>query len=95
MQCYDRIDISEGIDVNKISFSKECIICHDWYFLDKGFQLSVSNGCHNVLMMSTDLKSIAPLNTHVVNYCCIISEISKSEAMNLLKKTDLIEKMDH
>ena len=25
---FDRIDVSEGIDVNKISESKECNICH-------------------------------------------------------------------
>ena len=25
---YDRIDISEGIDTNKTSASKECNICH-------------------------------------------------------------------
>ena len=25
---HDRIDISEGIDVNKTSLSKECDICH-------------------------------------------------------------------
>ena len=31
---YDRIDVSEGIYVNKIlSLSKDCIICHYWYFL--------------------------------------------------------------
>ena len=35
---YDRIDISEGIDINKISALKECDICHYWYFLNKGFQ---------------------------------------------------------
>ena len=34
---YDRIDISEGIDVNKTTSSKECDICHYWYFLDKNF----------------------------------------------------------
>ena len=34
---YDRIDISEGIDMNKTSASKECDICHYWYFLDKNF----------------------------------------------------------
>ena len=27
---YDRINISEGIDVNKISASKECDICPYW-----------------------------------------------------------------
>ena len=31
---YDRIDISEGIDVNKTSASKECDVCHYWYFKD-------------------------------------------------------------
>ena len=30
---YDRIGISEGIDTNKTSASKECNICHYWYFL--------------------------------------------------------------
>ena len=28
MLYYDRIDISEGIDINKISASKKCDICH-------------------------------------------------------------------
>ena len=27
---YDRIDVPEGIDVNKTSGSKECDICHYW-----------------------------------------------------------------
>ena len=31
---YDRIDVSERIDVNKTSASKECDICHYWYFLN-------------------------------------------------------------
>ena len=36
--CYDRIDVSEGIDVNKTSQSKECDIFHFWYFLNRGFK---------------------------------------------------------
>ena len=45
---YDRIDISEGIDINKTSGSKECDICHYWYFLDKSFNYEphLCNGCH-------------------------------------------------
>ena len=34
---YDRIDISEGIDIDKTNKSKECDICHYWYLLDKDF----------------------------------------------------------
>ena len=28
----DRIDVSEGIDINKASATKECAICHYCYF---------------------------------------------------------------
>ena len=38
--CYDRIDISEEIDVNKASKSEECDICRDWYFLIKGLNFN-------------------------------------------------------
>ena len=31
----DRIKVSEGIDINKTSASKEYDICHFWYFLKK------------------------------------------------------------
>ena len=43
--------VSEGIDVDKISESKECIICSHHYFLDKGckFQSDVCNGRQDVL----------------------------------------------
>ena len=29
---YDKIDVTEGTDVNKTSESKECDVCHCWYF---------------------------------------------------------------
>lgn len=60
---YDRIDISEGIDVNKTSASQECIMCNYWYIFDKGFkfQLNVYNGFCDVLIMSTDLINIHTL----------------------------------
>ena len=40
LEC-NRIDISEGIDLNKSNNkSKECDICHYWYFLDKTLAIS-------------------------------------------------------
>ena len=68
---YERIDISERIDVNKTSASKECDICRYWYFLDEEFkfQTYVCNSCHGLLMMSINLDDR-----------CIISGINKSEA---------------
>ena len=43
MLYYSRIEVSEGIDVNKTSAPKGFT-----------FQLSVCNGCHDVLMISYD-----------------------------------------
>ena len=40
MLYYDRIQVSEEIDVNKKSKSKKCDVCHYWYFLDKGFSFN-------------------------------------------------------
>ena len=63
MLYFDRIDVSEGIDVNKISASKECDIYHYWYFLHYSFkfQPNVCNRCHDLLLMSMNLSNIAIL----------------------------------
>ena len=94
MLYYDRIDVSEGIDVNKTSASKECDICHYWYFLNYSFkfQPNVCNRCHDLLMMSINLSDIAILNIKGSDHHCIISLISKNEARKLLQKADLTKK---
>ena len=50
--------ISEGIDVEKTSASKECIICRFHYFLDKRlkFQQNIWIGCRDILMMFIHLN---------------------------------------
>ena len=47
-----------GIDTNKTSASKECMICHYWYFKNVGFKFEahVCNKCHNVLMTAYELE---------------------------------------
>ena len=35
MSYYNSIDLSEGIDVNKTNETKECDICHYWYFFNQ------------------------------------------------------------
>ena len=92
---YDRIDVSEGIDINKTSKSKECDIFHYWYFLNKGqkFQPYVCKKYHDLLMMSMNLRDIAILNIKgLTDYCSIISRISKSEAIKILENIDMTEK---
>ena len=40
MPKYNRIDISEGTDVNKTSASNECDICHYRYSKDIGLSMN-------------------------------------------------------
>ena len=96
MVYYDRIDVFEVANVNETSESKECSICHYWYFLIKGFkfQPNVCNGYYDTLM-SMNLNDIAVLNVHGIDYCCIINGISKSGAMGLLRNSSLIRKEEH
>ena len=44
---YERIDISEGIDIHKTNASKEYMLCHYWYFKDVRFKFKphVCNKC--------------------------------------------------
>ena len=88
----DRIGVPGGINFNQTSASKECDICHYWYFLDKRFRFQpyICNKCHDVLMMSINHSSdIAILNINSADYCCIINGINKSEAVILLQKANL------
>ena len=58
---YKKIDVSEGIDTNKTSASKECMLFHDWYFKDVGFKFEphVCNNCHDALITAYELKNNA------------------------------------
>ena len=61
---YQKIDVWEGIDVNKTSASEECELCDYWFFKDVEFKFEkcVSNGCHDLVTMAYSLKNIAILS---------------------------------
>ena len=54
---YDRIDISEGIDVNKTNLSKEYELCHYCFFKDIGFRYEpyICNACHDLIQKAMSL----------------------------------------
>ena len=78
MLCYDRFDVSEGIDVNKTSESKECNICHYWYFLNKcfKFQANVCNRCHDLSMISMKLSNFAISDIKVLIIAVLLAELA-------------------
>ena len=86
---YEKIDASEGIDVNKASASKECDLCHYWFFKDVGFKFEehVCNGCHDLLTMAYSLKNIAILSAKGATFRCLLMGISKNEALKKLNNS--------
>ena len=68
--------MKELLLIRQTSTSRECNICHYWYFSDKGlrFQVDVCNGCHDILMMSMNLSNIAILNFNGADSCLLSTE---------------------
>ena len=58
---YDRIDISDGIDINKTNASKERKIYHYWYFKDIDFkyELYLCNDCHGLMQKAISFNDVA------------------------------------
>ena len=80
---YDRIDISEGIDVNKTISSKECDICHYWYFLDKNFNYEkyLYNGSHDLMQKAMSFND--------VDYRIDFWYMSQDEAIGIMHNSSL------
>ena len=86
---YQKINVSEGIDVNKTSASKECELCHYWFFKNIGFKFEehVCNKCHDLLTIAHSLKDIAILSAKGVTFRCILMGINKNEALKRLNNS--------
>ena len=91
---YNRIDISEGIDVNKTSLSKECDICHYWYFKDIGFKYEpyLCNGSHDLMQNSMSFNNVAITCDRGSAYRIHFGHISKDDAINIMNGSNLIDK---
>ena len=71
---YEKIYVSERIDTNKTSASKECMLYDYCYFKDVGFkfQTHICNKCHDVLITAYELKNIAISIVKGVDFRCTL-----------------------
>ena len=94
MMKYERIVISERIDVDKTNKSKECKFSHYWYFLHKSFSYEpdIYDDCYDFSQKSTDFKINSIVHIKKTAYRIYFSCINKHEAKKLIKKFDLIDK---
>ena len=92
---YDRIDVSEGIDINKTSASKECHICHYWNFKDIGFKYEsyLCNGCHSLMQKAINLNDVAIAYVKGSAYRIHFWYMSKDDEINIMNNSNLIDKM--
>ena len=93
---YDRIDISEGIDVNITNLSKECSICHYWYFKDTGFKYEhyLCNGCHDLMQEPMSFNNIAIAYVNGNADRILFWYMSKDDAINIMTGCNLVDKRD-
>ena len=92
---YDRIDISEGIDINRTNASKECDICHYWYFLDKNFNYEpyLCNGFHDLMQKAMNFNNdVAIVSVKENDYRIHFWYMSKDDAISIMNNSSLNEK---
>ena len=84
---YEKIDVSEGIDINKTSASKWCELCCYWFFKDVGFKFEehVCNRCHDLLTMANSLKNMAIMSAKGATFRCLLIGTSKNEVLRKIK----------
>ena len=93
---YERIDISDGINVNKSYESKECTLCHYWYFLDRSFSYwpYLCHGCYYMTQKCNKLKNIAINRIKKSVYRIFFLFMSKRQARKLMANSNVIDKKD-
>ena len=92
---YDRIDIFEGIDMNKNkNISRECSLCKFCYFLDINFKYGpyLCDGCYNMSMKANSMQNLNVVYHGENAYCIIFVFMSKKDAFNLIKNAVIIDK---
>ena len=91
---HERIDISKGIDVNKTNLSKECNICHYWYFKNFGFkyELYLCDGCHDLIHKAMGFNNIAIVYIKENAYRIHFWYMSKDDSINIMAGFNLVHK---
>ena len=93
MISYERIDKNDNIDFNKSKESKECMICHYFYFSDDfKYHPYVCNGCHDFSMTVQNLSDFFILTVKNIDYRVYIVGVDKKTAIYLLNNSILSHK---
>ena len=89
---YDRIDISESIDINKCEeTSRKCSLYKFYYFLDKNFKYGpYLDGCYDMSMKAVSMQHLTIINHNGNYYRVIFAFMSNKDAYNLIKNAIIL-----
>ena len=75
--------------------SKECDICHYWYFKDIGFKYEpyLCNSCHDLMQKAMSFNDFAIVYVKGSAYRIHIWYMTKDDAISIMKNSNLIDKM--
>ena len=74
--------------------SKECSICHYWYFLDKNFayQPHLCNGCHDLMQKAVSFNDVAIVSIKGSDYRIHFWYVSKDDDISIMHNSSLNDK---
>ena len=85
---YDKINISEGIDINKCEkTSRECSLCEFYYFK---YGQYLCDGCYGMFMKTVSSQNLTIINHNGNYYRVIFAFITKKDAYNLIKNAVIL-----
>ena len=94
---YDRINISEGIDINKCEeTSRKCSLCKFYYFLNKNFKYGpyLCDDCYDMFMQTVSTQNLTIINRNGNYYRVIFAFIIKKDAYNLIKNAVILDEKE-
>ena len=88
----NRLDISEGIDVNETSSSKECDISHYWFLKGFKYEPYLCNVCHDLMEKAMSFNNVAIFHVKENVYTIHFWYMSKNDANNIMNDSNLVDK---
>ena len=88
MLVYDKIEISEDIDINnRKETSRNCSLCKFYYFLDKNFKHVpyLCDGFYDMSMKAVSMQNLTIINHNGNYYRVIFAFMTKKDAYDLIK----------
>ena len=86
--------IQKGLMLKKTNLSKECDICHYWYFKNIGFKCEpyLCNGCHDLMQKTMGFNNIAFVYIKKSAYRIHFWYMSKDDAIGTMNGSNLVDK---